>query len=211
MIKLFHAPGACSMSVHVALLEAGADFEPIAVDLKNGAQHSPEYLRINPQGRVPTLVTDDGTLTEVPAILNWIAQTYPQAQLAPQGDGFALAQMQSFNLFLSSTVHIAFAHLFRPERWADGDAAKDDLGARTPVNLALNFAMIEQRLADGRAWVMGAQYSVADAYLYVFSRWLERDGAGGSANLPLTVAHRSRMQERPAVQAMLAAEGLPPL
>lgn len=211
MIKLFHASGACSLAPHIALRETGCAFDSVLVDLKNGEQRQPDYLRINPKGRVPALSVDGAILTEVGAILEWIGRKFPVAQLLPQQDIMASAQMQSFNLFLSSTVHIAFAHLFRPERWADGKNAIADLKARTPANLAESFALVEARLSDGRPWVMGTQYTIADPYLYVFSRWLERDGAGGSTALPLTVAHRYRMQTRPAVRAALDAEQLPPL
>jgi glutathione S-transferase len=83
--------------------------------------------------------------------------------------------------------------------------------AKVPSNLALVFKLVEDQLSDGRPWVMGSQYTVADPYLYLFARWLERDGAGGSARLPLTRAHRDRMQQRPAVQKVLAAEGIAPL
>jgi glutathione S-transferase len=150
-------------------------------------------------------------LTEVAVILGWVATLYPNAHLKPDGDFFNFSEMQSFNIYLASTVHIAFAHLFRPERWADSDAAKNEMKAKVPSNLALVFKLIEERLADGRPWVMGSQYTVADPYLYVFARWLERDGAGGSAGLPLTKAHRDRMQQRAAVQKVLAAEGIAPL
>jgi glutathione S-transferase len=211
MLKLFYGPNACSLAAHIALAEAGAEFEAIRLDLKAGDQRKPEYLAINPKGRVPALVTDRGALTEVAVILGWVATLYPNAHLKPDGDFFNFSEMQSFNIYLASTVHIAFAHLFRPERWADSDAAKNEMKAKVPSNLALVFKLVEERLADGRPWVMGSQYTVADPYLYVFARWLERDGAGGSAGLPLTKAHRDRMQQRAAVQKVLAAEGIAPL
>lgn len=211
MLKLFYGPNACSLAAHIALAEAGAEFEAIRLDLKSGDQRKPEYLAINPKGRVPALVTDRGTLTEVAVILGWVATLYPNAHLKPEGDFFNFSEMQAFNIYLASTVHIAFAHLFRPERWADSDAAKNEMKAKVPSNLALVFKLVEDRLADGRPWVMGGQYTVADPYLYLFARWLERDGAGGSAAMPLTRAHRDRMQQRPAVQKVLAAEGIAPL
>ena len=97
------------------------------------------------------------------------------------------------------------------ERFADSDAARAEIQAKVPSALAANWKMIEDRLADGRPWVCGNQYTVADCYLYVFSRWLERPGAGGSDAMPHSRAHRTRMQERPAVQRVLAEEGLLPL
>jgi glutathione S-transferase len=211
MLKLFYAPNACSLAPHIALAEAGADFEAVRLDLKAGDQRKPDYLAINPKGRVPALVTPRGTLTECVVILGWVAQTYPQAHLKPDGDFFAFSEMQAFNLYLATTVHIAFAHLFRAERWADSDAAKAEMRTKVPSVLAQVFKLIEDRLDDGRPWVCGDQYTVADPYLYLFARWLERDGAGGSAAMPLTRAHRTRMQTRPAVQKILAAEGIEPV
>jgi glutathione S-transferase len=211
VLKLFYSPNACSLSTHIALAEAGADFEAVRLDLKAGDQHKPEYLAINPKGRVPALVTPRGTLTECVVILGWVAQSYPDAHLKPDGDFFAFSEMQTFNLYLATTVHIAFAHLFRTERWADSDAAKTEIRAKVPSVLAQVFKLVENRFSDGRPWVCGSQYTVADPYLYVFARWLERDGAGGSSGMPLTRAHRTRMQERAAVKKVLAAEGLAPV
>ena len=119
--------------------------------------------------------------------------------------------MQDFNLYLASTIHVTFAHLFRAGRYADSDAAKEEIRAKVPSTLATQWKLIEDRLGDGRPWVCGAQYTVADCYLYVFARWLERDGAGGAAALPFTRAHRDRMQARPAVEQVLAVEELKPL
>ncbi|HEY0266446.1 MAG TPA: glutathione S-transferase C-terminal domain-containing protein [Rhizomicrobium sp.] len=211
MLKLFYSPNACSLAPHIALIEAKADFEAVRVDFKNGEQRTPAFLAINPKGRVPALATPRGVLTENPVILGWIATLYPDAHLRPDGDFFDFSEMQSFNMYLAGTVHIAFAHLFRAERWADSDAAQAEMRAKVPSTLAQVFQLVEARLADGRPWVMGTQYTVADPYLYVFARWLERDGAGGSSGLPRTRAHRDRMQQRQAVQTVLAAEGIAPL
>ena len=210
MLKFFYSPNACSLAAHIALAEAGADYQAVRLDLKAGDQRKPGYLAVNPKGRVPALVTDKGSLTENPAILNWIAESFPRAHLKPD-DPFAYAQMQSFNLYLASTIHVTFAHLFRTERWADSDGARAEVKAKVPSSLATLWTLIEDRLGDGRTWVAGDQYTVADPYLYVFARWLERDGAGGSASLPLTRAHRARMQERAAVKTVLAEEGIAPI
>lgn len=211
MLQLYYSPNACSLAAHIALEEAGAGYEAVRLDLKTGEQRSERYLAINPKGRVPALVTPAGVLTEVAVILGWVAQTYPAAHLKPDGDFFAFSKMQEFNLYLATTVHVTFAHLFRAERWADSAEAIAELKAKVPSSLATVLELIEDRLADGRTWVIGGQYTVADPYLYVFARWLERDGAGGSARFPRLVAHRSRVQARPAVQKVLAAEGLGPL
>jgi glutathione S-transferase len=211
MLKLFYASNACSLASHIALAEAGAEFEAVRVDTKAGEQRQPAYLAINPKGRVPALLTPRGVLTESVVILGWVAQTYPEAHLKPEGDFFAFSEMQSFNLYLTSTIHVTFAHMIRPERYADSASAITEIKAKVPSSLQEQWKLIENRLSDGRPWVCGQYYTVADPYLYVFARWLEREGAGGSANMPLTRAHRARMQERAAVKKVLAAEGLEPL
>jgi glutathione S-transferase len=208
MLKLYYSPNACSLAPHIALAEAGAEFEAVRLDFKSGEQRSERYLAINPKGRVPALETPQGVLTENPVILGWIAQSFPAAQLKPDGDFFAFSKMQEFNLYLAATVHVAFAHLFRAERWADSAEAIAEIKAKVPASLGPLLKLIEDRLADGRPWVMGEQFTVADPYLYVFARWLERDGVGGSARFPKMVAHRDRMQARPAVLKVLAAEAI---
>jgi glutathione S-transferase len=210
MLKLFYASNSCALAPHIALNEAGADFDLVKVDTLNGEQRSAEYLAVNPKAKVPSLATDRGILTEVAVILGYIARTYPRAELAP-GDSFDFFQMQSFNLYLASTIHITFAHLFRPERYADSDQAKADMRARVVKNLADQFGLVEEQLSDGRQWVHGARYTVSDPYLYVFARWLDREGAGGIAPFPKLAAHRARMQTRPAVLKALDQEGIKPV
>jgi glutathione S-transferase len=215
MLKLFYAPNACSLAPHIALNEAGADYEAILVDTKAGEQRTAPYLAINPKGRVPALATERGILTEVPVLLAYIARLFPQAALAPlawktAADQFDFFEMQSFNTYLASTVHITYAHLFRPERYADSDAAKADMKAKVAKSLGDQLRLVEERFADGREWVHGPHYTTSDPYLYVFTRWLDREGAGGIARFPKLAAHRARMQARPAVKKTLEQEGLPP-
>jgi len=207
MLKLFYSPGSCATASHIALEEAGAEYELELVKLGEQQQRTPEYLKINPKGRVPALATERGVLTENPAILAWVAQTYPEARLAPT-DPFEFAQMQAFNAFLCATVHPTFAHKFRPYRYADEPTAHAAMAAKVPEALDEHFGLVEARLADGRAWVMG-DYSVADPYLYIFARWRQRDGMGHAERHPLVRAHIRRMQERPAVRRALEQEGLP--
>ncbi|HEY2837183.1 MAG TPA: glutathione S-transferase N-terminal domain-containing protein [Rhizomicrobium sp.] len=216
MLKLFYAPNACSLAPHIALNEAGADYEAIKVDTMKGEQRSAAYLSVNPKARVPSLVTDEGTLTEVPVLLAYIARIFPKAELAPMAwktptDQFGFFEMQSFNTYLASTIHITYAHIFRPERYADTDAAKAEMRAKAPKVLREQLQLVEDRFTDGREWVHGDKYTVSDPYLYVFSRWLERDGIGGSEGLPKLVAHRARVQAREAVKKTLEQEGLKPV
>jgi glutathione S-transferase len=200
MMQLYTSPGACSQATHIALEEAGAAYEPIRVNFPAGQQRTPEYLALNPKGRVPALVTPQGVLTESPALLFYVAQTHPAANLAPS-DPFALAKMQAFNAYLCATVHVAYAHGRRAERWADDTAAQASMKAKVVPNMRDCFALIENEYLAG-PWVMGAQYTVADAYLFTFSGWFAGLGVA-LAEYPKVAAHFAAMNARPAVQRVL--------
>jgi len=204
MLTLFHAPGSCSRASHIALREAGAAFELRPVDFAAGEQHTPTYQRINPKGRVPALMTDGGIVTETPAILAYVAQTHPDANLAPLDDPFEFACLQAFNSYLCSTVHVAHAHSRRGERWADDPAAIAEMKRKAPEVLAACFQLIEDRMFAG-PWVMGGHYTVADPYLFTITQWLPAHRVN-IARFPKIREHHNRMQHRPAVQAALAAE-----
>jgi glutathione S-transferase len=202
MLKLYLAPGTCALASHIALAEAGADYTIEKLDMKANQQNSPEYLKLNPKGRVPTLVTDRGVLTETPAMLAFIAQTFPKAKLAPLDDAFAFAQVQAFNSYLCSTVHVAHAHKLRGARWATEETTFADMKRMVPKTVGACFALIERDMLKG-PWVMGEQYTICDPYLYTIATWLEGDGVD-IAVLPKVADHRKRMAERPAVQKVLA-------
>ena len=203
MLKLYYAPGTCALASHIALEEAGAAYTTERLDFKSNQQNSPEYLAINPKGRVPALVTDRGILTETPAMLAFIAQSFPQAKLAPLDDAFAFAQAQAFNSYLCSTVHVAHAHKGRGYRWATEEASFADMKRMVPKSVGACFALIERDMLKG-PWVMGEQYTVCDPYLFTLAR-LARGRQRRSATLPKVADHRKRMSERPAVQKVLAA------
>src|ERR1700754_2185777 len=109
-MKLYYWLGSCALASHIALEDAGADYTAVRLDPKANQQNSPEYLAINSKGRVPALVTDRGVVTESLAILAFVAQSFPKARLAPLDDSFAFAEVQSFNSYICSTVHVAHAH-----------------------------------------------------------------------------------------------------
>ena len=202
MLKLFYAVGSCALASHIALEEAGADYETVRLNFADGDQRKPEYLKVNPKGRVPALITDKGILTETPAILAYVAQVFPKAALAPLADPFAFARVQGFNSYLCSTVHIAHAHKMRGYRWAAEESSFADMKRKVPETMAASFALIERDMLKG-PWVMGEQFTVCDPYLYTISGWLEGDGVD-LATLPKVAAHRKRMEDRPAVQKVLA-------
>jgi glutathione S-transferase len=205
MLNLFvGSPGTCSLASHVALEEAGANYKVTRLDFSKGEQRAAEYLKVNPKGRVPALVTNKGTLTETPAILYYIAQTHPAANLAP-ADPFELAKMQAFNAWLCSTVHPNHAHKLRGARWSDDPAVIEALKIKVPQNMTENFAMIENDYLHG-PWVMGEQFTVADPYLYILSTWMEGDGVDTS-KFPRVLDHRTRMAVRPSVKKVMLAYG----
>jgi glutathione S-transferase len=206
MLKLFYVPGSCARASHIALREASADFELRLVDFGAEEQRTAAYRDINPKGRVPVLETDRGALTETPAILAYIAQSYPDAALAPLNDAFEFARMQAFNNYLCATVHVAHAHGRRPERWADDADAQAELRSKASGRVAECFELIENRFFTG-PWVLGESYCVADAYLFTLTQWL-RVNQIDSADFPQVHAHHNRMFERPAVREALAAEKL---
>jgi len=204
MFKLYYAPGTCALASHITLEEAGAPYTTERLDFKTNQQSSPEYLKLNPKGRVPTLVTDHGILTETPAMLPFIAQSFPKAKLAPLEDAFAFAQVQAFNSYLCSTVHVAHAHKGRGYRWATDESSFADMKRKVPQTVGACFALIERDMLKG-PWVMGEQYTVCDPYLFTLALWLEGDSVDLAA-LPKVADHRKRMSERPAVKKVLAEE-----
>lgn len=202
MLTFFHAPGSCALATHLALEQSGLAYTAKRVDFSKEEQRSEEFLRINPKGRVPALVTDRGVLTETPALLVYVAQLAPEANLAPLDDAFDFAQMQSFNSYLCSTVHVAHAHRYRGYRWSDDEAAIATMVSKVPQNMRDCFSLIENEYLRG-PWVLGENYSVSDMYLFTISRWLEGDEVDIN-EFPRVADHFRRMQEIPAVQRVLS-------
>lgn len=204
MLTFYYAPNTCALASHIALETAGARYEAVRVSFAKQEQRSPEYLRINPKGRVPALVTERGILTETPAILQYIAQAHPQAQLAPLDDAFEMARMNAFNSYLCSTVHVAHAHRGRAYRWADDAAAQEAMKQKVAQNVGDCFELIERDYFVG-PWVLGDRYGVSDMYLFTLAGWLEGDGVD-PARFPKVAAHRERMRADPVVRRVLESE-----
>jgi glutathione S-transferase len=204
VLKLYYAPNTCALATHIALEEAGADYATQRLSFAANEQRGPEYLAINPKARVPALETDRGVLTETPAMLAFVAQTFPQARLAPLDDPYAFAEVQAFNSYLCSTLHVAHAHRMRGYRWADDEAAFAAMRSFVPRSVGACFELIERTMLKG-PWVMGETYTLCDPYLFTLAQWLEGDGVEPGA-IPAVMAHRQRVSERPAVKRAIAAE-----
>lgn len=204
MLKLYYAPNTCALASHIALEEAGAAYETVRLSFKTEDQKKPDYLKINPKARVPSLMTDRGIITETPAILVYIAQTFPAAKLAPIDDPFALAKVQAFNSYLCSTVHVAHAHRMRGARWADDPAAHEAMKKKVPQSVGECFALIEREMFEG-PFVMGTNFTICDGYLFTLAQWLEGDSVDINKT-PKIADHRKRMSERSSVRKAVEDE-----
>lgn len=184
MLTLYFAPGASSMAPHIALNETGAPFEGRPISFRKNENRSPDYLAINPLGQVPTLVIDGRPLTEVAAILFYLAKTFPDARLLPE-DTEGQAQAVSWMSFIAATVH--------PARRQGLDHARKV------------YALADQRLGP-RDWAVGDRYSIADIHLFrLFWRFFNSLNPPGE-EFPNLMRLHDRMLERPAVQRTLEAE-----
>jgi glutathione S-transferase len=200
-MKLYYSPGACSMSPHIVLHEAGLTFKAIPAPTKtHKLPDGTDYYTINPLGYVPLLELDDGTrLTEGPAIVQYIADQVPDKQLAPANGTLARYQLQSWLTFIGTELHKGFSPLFNP---ATPDSYKPSVKER----LLSRLGWVEQQLA-GKQYLMGDTFTVADAYLFTVTNWAGFVGLDISG-LPNLLAYRARVGARPAVQAAMKAEGL---
>lgn len=201
---LYYAPHSCALASHIALETAGATYEARRLDFRTGEQRSPDYLAVNPKGRVPALVTDRGVITETPAILVYIAQTHPEANLAPLDDPFLFAQLQAFNSYLCATVHVAHAHRMRGSRWADDEMAIAAMKKKVPQNMTDCFSLIESEMFKG-PFVFGEGYTIADIYLYTLSTWLEADGVD-ITQFPKITEFQKRLSGDPDIVKVMAAQ-----
>ena len=203
MLKLYYSPGACSMASHIALEEVHAPYEEKQVMLAQGEQRTPAYLKINPRGRVPALDIDGNILTENVAILTWLARKFPQAKLWPQ-DPLDEVRCLSLMAWFSNSVHIAFAHIARPERYASDEASKANV-KETGRKAFWEYCQEIDALLKGKEWMLGSQYTVCDPYALVFYGW------GTRIELPMKelvnyTAFKDRMMKRPAVMKVLQSE-----
>jgi glutathione S-transferase len=203
-MKLFYAPGACSIGIHVLLEEVGKPYEGVAVNLREGAQFKPEFTSVNPKSKVPTLIDDEGTVrTEFPAIAYWLARKNPFANLLPDDIDLQARALELMD-YCVATVHMqGFARLFRAPNFSPNAADEAAVKARGTEIVEKGFAALDKAL-EGKEYAVG-KFSIADSALFYVEFWAKRVGI---ALPPNCAAHLERMLARPAVQATLKAEGL---
>lgn len=201
-MKLYYKPGACSLASHIALTEAGASFDVEEVDTKEKRTESgKDYLAINPNGYVPSLELDSGDIiTEGPAILQYIADTNKAAGLAPEGGTLERARVNQFLNYVGTELHKAFSPFFGPE--LDSEARQ-----KVEAGVAKRFDYLEGVLSDGREYITGDQFTIADLYLFVVSNWSNFVGID-LKKWPNLAAFVARVAARPAAQKAMGAEGL---
>ena len=205
-MKLYYAPGACSIGIHVLLEEIGKPYEAVKLDIRGGENSRPPFSGINPKGKVPTVVRDDGSvLTEYPVIAHWLAETNPKAGLLPD-DAEAKLRAAEATDYCVATIHMqGFSRLFRPSNFSPNPADEEAVKARGKELVDKAFGIMDARLA-GKEWVAGG-YSYADSALFYVEYWGGR--RMGMALPPNVAGHLDRMMARPAVQRMIQQEGIP--
>ena len=200
-MKLYYSPGACSLSPHIALHEAGLAFTPVLASTKSHKlQDGTDYYTINPLGYVPMLELDDGTrLREGPAIVQYIADQAPLKQLAPVNGSLQRYRLQEWLTFIGTEIHKGFSPLFNP-------ATPEEYKTMAREKVLQRLQWVDSQLA-GKQYLMGDQFTVADGYLFTVTNWAKPTNVdiAGLANL---AAYRERVGARPAVQAAMKAEGL---
>jgi glutathione S-transferase len=206
MIKLYYSPGSCSLAPHIVLEELGIAYDSMLISLKDGDHKKADFLKINPRARVPALVVDGKILTENPAILTYLGGGYADRGLWPK-ETWKQAEALSLMSWLASSLHITFAGVFRPERYADDEAAKENIRVNCRATVLKYFAEIEKMLT-GKTFAMGGQYTVCDPYLLVFYRWGYRIGVDMKTEFPIWTKHALRVASRPTVKRVFEDEGI---
>ncbi len=204
-MKLYYAPGACSLGIHVLLEEIGKPYEAVKLDIRAGDTTKPPFSDLNPKGKVPTLQRDDGSvITEYPVIAHWLAKTNPAAGLLPQSEEAELRAAEAMD-YCVATIHMqGFSRLFRPANFSPDEAGQEAVKARGRELVEKGYAIMDKALA-GKDYIAGA-YSMADSALFYVEYW---GGKRMGMQLPPNLAaHLDRMMARPAVQRMLQQEGL---
>ena len=204
-MKLYYAPGTCALGIHALLEEIGEPYEAVKLNLMAGEQHRPPFSEINPKGKVPTLVRDDGSvLTEYPAIAFWLAERFDGAKLMPEDDEARVRAAEATD-YCVATIHMqGFTRIARPGNFAPSESDHEAVKAKGRELMEKGFAVMDKQLG-GKEWVAG-RYSYADSALFYVEYWAAKRAG---IKLPAScAAHYARMTERPAVQRMMEQEGL---
>ncbi len=208
MYKLFYSPGACSLAVHILLEEIGDPYTLEEISVKKGRTQSPEYLTVNPKGRVPALLAEGHLLTEAPAILVYLALTHPEKLLLPNDPMNHFRCLEWLN-WLTSTVHsVGYGQYWRPQRFIGNQAQYAAVSAKGKENILDSYRYIEQQV-KGRTWSVGESYSCVDPFLLVFYIWGNLIGVRMRTEFPAWSLLTDRVVERRPVQRALDQEGLP--
>ena len=200
-MKLYYSPGACSLSPHIVLRESGLPFEPVLASTKtHKLQDGTDYYTINPKGYVPTLELDNGErLTEGPAIVQYLADQVPDKKLAPANGTFARSRLQEWLNFTTSEIHKTYSPLFNP-------AVPEEYKTMAKAKLVERYRWVDAQL-EGKSYLMGDAFTVADAYLFTVTNWAKFVGLD-LAPFKNVAAFMARVAARPAVQEAMKAEGL---
>ncbi len=204
-MKLYYAPGACPIGIHVLLEEIGKPYDLETVNLREGAQYQSGFMQVSPKSKVPVLQRDDGSvLTEFPVIATYLAKTNPQAKLVPQDAETELRAMEAMEYAVGTMHGQGFARIFRPGNFGPADQ-EDAIKARGREMVEKGFAIMDQALA-GKNYLGGDNLSAADAALFYVEFWAA--GRLGMKLPPNCAAHYQRMKARPAVQRVMQQEGV---
>ncbi|MDN2584100.1 glutathione S-transferase family protein [Aquibium sp. ELW1220] len=210
--NLYYDRAACSLGVRIALEAAGADYTDTRVAIRKGEAQSPDYLKVNPAGRVPALGVpgEDEALGELTAIYSFLAEFFPQAGLVPPS-GMARARALSWMSMLATHVHAAgFGPFFRPQRFAPGEAVQKEVQAQSVATIADGYRQIEARLPAG-GFAMGDGPTAVDYMIYVYGRWAEATPIKVAEQFPKLAALVARVEALPQTKAALEKENLPPV
>ena len=206
-ISLYYSPGACSFAPHVVLREIGLEFDLRKFSTADRSNYSPEYLAVNPKGRIPALLIDGFTLTENSAILAYLGRRYPEVGLYPSTSAEDEARCLEWLAWSSNTVHVAFAQILRPERFVPSEDAYPPVQASGHLNFQRCLAEIEAHLTRS-SFAVGSRFTVVDPFWLVFYRWGIRQGYEIKKLYPAYTRYAEVLSQRPSVMAALSVEGI---
>jgi glutathione S-transferase len=203
---LYYFPRACSLAVHIILEETGLPYDTVLVNLNSKAQKEPEYLTVNPGGRVPALLTGDQLLTETQAILTYLGDLVPEKHLLPAPGDFQRYRAHELMNFLSSSLHVYIRSIFRSSAYGgDSETGNGAVSRQGVVNLAGAIREVEGRL-EGKKFALGEEFSVVDAYLFIMYLWTGDERISSVPDRPAWDAVAERVWQRPATRVVVARE-----